>query len=92
MTPEERAQLDALTKRAADEDSEDDELEISVKTESGHHVILKGARARAFLRKHGLDDDDETGSSGDAGDDDDDDQAPADADTMFRRRGRKKDA
>jgi hypothetical protein len=76
LTKEERATLDALAARAKAEDDDDAAAEIVVENAAGHKVHLTGAKARAYMRKHGLDDLDD---DGDAGDDEDDlpDDPPA---------------
>lgn len=58
MTAKERELLDALAKRAKDEESEDSEHEITVTLDNGHKITYRGAKARAYERKHGLADDD----------------------------------
>lgn len=58
LTAAEREMLKKLSEKAQAEEAEDNDLEIHVKTESGHVVTLQGQRARNFLKKHGLDEDD----------------------------------
>ena len=58
LTKQERELLAQLSDKAKAEEDEDKNLEIQVRTESGHVVTLQGERARRFLRKHGLDEDD----------------------------------
>jgi hypothetical protein len=58
LTAEERASLKALSDRAAAEDDEDSGLEIWAEKD-GHRALLKGADARRYRSRFGLDDDDE---------------------------------
>jgi hypothetical protein len=88
MTPEERAQYEALADRARAEDEEDQALEVVVEDDKGRRLRLKGQDARKVRRAFGLDDDDPDPEGGGAAGEEESDPEPAGG--YFR--GRKKAA
>lgn len=86
MTKEERDQLEALSAKAKAEDEADANYELWVK-KGDHEVKLTGAKARAYARKFGIEDDDQ--DNGDGADEADKDEEPADKGGYFAGRRKK---
>jgi hypothetical protein len=88
MTKEERAQLEALSERAKTEDAADSEFSIEVSNDKGHKITLRGAQARKYAAKFGIDDDDDAETDDGQGDADqlEHDEKPAGSDGYFKGR------
>jgi hypothetical protein len=76
MTKEERETLQALSDKAKAEEEADATYELRVK-KGDHEVTLTGAKARAFARKFGIEDDDADASEGESEQSEESDDPPA---------------
>jgi hypothetical protein len=88
LTADERASLEALSKRAQEEDAEDSALEVWVRNDKGHEVKLTGSRARKFMSQFGIDDDEPAADADADADGADQDAQPGGAGDSFWGRRR----
>lgn len=69
LSPEEQAQLDALTAKANEPDAEDDDFEVEIYSPTGHGARLPYRKGRKYLQDNfgiDLDPDPGTGDTGGA--------------------------
>lgn len=79
MTPEERAALKELSDRAKAEEDADSQFVVRARNAKGIEVEYTGAEARAFLKRHGFEEDEPEQPEGDDDDAEDEaDKEPAD--------------
>lgn len=91
MTKEERDQLAALSEKAKAEEEADATYELRVK-KGDHEVTLTGAKARAFARKFGIEDDDEAeGGDAEGEGSEEGDEPPARTEGYFNKRDKKRE-
>ena len=82
MTDEERAQLDALSKKAKEEEEAETSFKVRARNAKGIEVEYTGTAAKEFLRKHGFEEDEE-----EAGDEEEEqDEEPENKGGYFRGR------
>lgn len=87
LTAEERAQLEALNKRAQEEDDADKGFMVRARNAKGIEVEYTGQAARDFLTRHGFEEaeaaeQEDSGEGGEGGSD----PAPAESGGYFRGR------
>lgn len=91
LSKAEREQLAALTQKAKQDEEEEGNFRIHVRRgNSDRTVTLEGKAARAYMVKHGLDEDDveqaETEQEPDEEEQDEKDEAPAGGNGYFKTR------
>lgn len=86
MTAEERAQLDALSQKAKEEEEAESSFKVRARNAKGIEVEYTGSAAKDFLRKHGFEEDEEP----EAEEGDEQDEEPEDKGGYFRGRGKGK--
>jgi hypothetical protein len=86
MTQKEKAQLEALeAKRKADQEEEEG-YSLDVTLANGHKVHYTGAQARAYAKRHGLEEDLQAPEGEDKEETDDPDPEPAGTEGYFKKR------
>lgn len=73
-----QSQIDALTKQLESAEDDEPDEEVWVRNKDGHETRLTGKRAKAWMAKHGYDDDGGQGDGKPAGDGQGDDDGQGD--------------